>query len=268
MSSFITDYKKMRISGDINKDVAFLTAAIKDDSILRIRYIKPEGSNCEFALIFLDGMTNSFFLSENVVKPLSLTKPNGDYISARYICEKVLFANEVSLKTTVDEMLFTVLSGDTLVLISGSTTAICVNTKGFPVRAIEEPVDERVTQGPREGFCEVAILNLSLIRRKLLTPDLRIKSVKAGKRSDTAVYICYLESLTDNEVLSRLKERLEKIDIDGVLDSNYITEYIRDGKYSVDGFVTHHFKLDDYKKALELALKNPPDVIKIVIDCT
>lgn len=233
MSSFITDYKKMRISGDINKDVAFLTAAIKDDSILRIRYIKPEGSNCEFALIFLDGMTNSFFLSENVVKPLSLTKPNGDYISARYICEKVLFANEVSLKTTVDEMLFTVLSGDTLVLISGSTTAICVNTKGFPVRAIEEPVDERVTQGPREGFCEVAILNLSLIRRKLITPDLRIKSVKAGKRSDTAVYICYLESLTDNEVLSRLKERLEKIDIDGVLDSNYITEYIRDGKYSI-----------------------------------
>ena len=46
-----------------------------------------------------------------------------------------------------------------------------------------------------------------------------------------------------------------------------VQEWIRDGKYSVDGFVTHHFKLDDYKKALELALKNPPDVIKIVIDC-
>lgn len=46
-----------------------------------------------------------------------------------------------------------------------------------------------------------------------------------------------------------------------------VQEWIRDGKYSVDGFVTHHFKLDDYKDALELALKNPPDVIKIVIDC-
>ena len=47
-----------------------------------------------------------------------------------------------------------------------------------------------------------------------------------------------------------------------------VQEWIRDGKYSVDGFVTHHFKLDDYKEALELALKNPPDVVKIVIDCT
>lgn len=46
-----------------------------------------------------------------------------------------------------------------------------------------------------------------------------------------------------------------------------VQEWIRDGKYSVDGFVTHHFKLDDYKAAMKLALANPPDVIKIVIDC-
>ena len=44
-------------------------------------------------------------------------------------------------------------------------------------------------------------------------------------------------------------------------------EWIRDGIYKTDGFVTHHFKLDDYKKALKLAIKNPPDVVKIVIDC-
>ena len=46
-----------------------------------------------------------------------------------------------------------------------------------------------------------------------------------------------------------------------------VQEWIRDGKYSVDGFVTNHFKLDDYKSAMELAIRNPPDVIKIVIDC-
>ena len=44
-------------------------------------------------------------------------------------------------------------------------------------------------------------------------------------------------------------------------------EWIRDGKYTVDGFVTNHFKLDDYKDAMELAMRNPPDVIKVVLDC-
>ncbi|HZK10327.1 MAG TPA: zinc-binding dehydrogenase [Clostridia bacterium] len=44
-------------------------------------------------------------------------------------------------------------------------------------------------------------------------------------------------------------------------------EWIRDGIYSVDGFITHHFDLDDYKEAMRLAMNNPPDVIKIVLDC-
>ena len=44
-------------------------------------------------------------------------------------------------------------------------------------------------------------------------------------------------------------------------------EWIRDGIYSVEGFVTHHFKLSQYKEALRLAIQNPPDVVKIVIDC-
>ena len=42
---------------------------------------------------------------------------------------------------------------------------------------------------------------------------------------------------------------------------------IRDGIYKVEGFVTHHFKLDQYKDAFRLALQNSPEVIKIVLDC-
>ena len=46
-----------------------------------------------------------------------------------------------------------------------------------------------------------------------------------------------------------------------------VQEWIRDGKYSVEGFVSHHFKLDDYKAAYKLAMENPPGVFKIVLDC-
>ena len=44
-------------------------------------------------------------------------------------------------------------------------------------------------------------------------------------------------------------------------------EWIRDGIYKTEGFVTHYFKLDDYKQAMRLAMENQPEVIKIVIDC-
>ena len=46
-----------------------------------------------------------------------------------------------------------------------------------------------------------------------------------------------------------------------------VQRWMKEGKYKVAGFVTNHFKLDDYKEALKLAIRNPPDVVKIVIDC-
>ena len=46
-----------------------------------------------------------------------------------------------------------------------------------------------------------------------------------------------------------------------------VQEWIRDGLYTVDGFITHRFKLDDYQEAMKLAMGKSKDVIKIVLDC-
>ena len=73
-----------------------------------------------------------------------------------------------------------------------------------------------------------ALLNVAMIRRKLLTPDLCTEMVRIGRRSDTIVFICYLDSLADGAMVAELKRRLSKINIDGILDTNYIAELIRD----------------------------------------
>ena len=227
-------YSGKKLTGNIDKDLSLFGDIFKNDAVFRKRRICPEGCRVGFAVMFFDGMVNSERLSDDIVRPLTNLRFNqAGNITAHYICEKVLFASEVSYKTDVGEMLSEMLYGDTVVLIEGSTTALTVNTKGFAVRSVEEPMDERVTQGPREGFLESAMVNLSLIRRKLVTPDLCIETLKTGVRSGTSVYVCYLDSLIDKSILFRLKERLEKINIDGVLDSNYITEYIRDSKRSI-----------------------------------
>ncbi len=44
-------------------------------------------------------------------------------------------------------------------------------------------------------------------------------------------------------------------------------EWIKSGIYKTEGFITHRFPLEDYKKALRLAMENPPELIKIVLDC-
>ena len=195
MAASIRDYSGRRLTGNLDNDVSFFSEIFRNDAVFRKRRIKPAGCGASFAVMFFDGMVNSERLGDDIIKPLTrLDTGAACSITAHYVCERVLFAGEVSYKTDVGEMLGEILYGD---------------------------------------FLESAMINLSLIRRKLVTPDLRIESLKTGVRSATSVYVCYLDSLTDKKILERLKSRLEKINIDGVLDSNYLTEYIRDSKTSI-----------------------------------
>ncbi|MBE6810140.1 MAG: spore germination protein [Ruminococcaceae bacterium] len=233
MSGGVNDYKDTYLSGNIDMDIALFKSIFSRDAVLRTREVLI-GENVRCCLVFMDGMVNSAQLGETVVEALLETVlPQDTAIDCDYIAKNVLFANEVSETKALPDMLRAILYGDTLLIKNGSQSALTINTKGWRARGIKEPDSERVLQGPREGFDEAAMFNLAMIRRKLLTPDLCIEMMRIGRRSDTLVFVCYLGSLADKDMLKELKQRLKKIDIDGILDSNYIAENIRDSKYSL-----------------------------------
>ena len=190
------------------------------------------GKKC--ALFFLDGMVNSGALNESVVRPLLTYKgeiPTKDI--SDFSCLHILFTAEASVQSSVEEMLRSLLYGDTLIIFDGDRKAVTLNTKGWRTRGISEPGDERVLEGPREGFDEAVMLNMAMIRRKLPTPDLKAEYVRVGRRTDTRMFICYLDSLVNRTALKQLKHRLKNIDIDGILDSNYINELINSNRFSL-----------------------------------
>ena len=139
----------------------------------------------------------------------------------------------MTIRTETELMISGLLYGECLLLFDGCAEGLTIDTKGWRTRGISEPENERVLQGPHEGFDEAAMPNLAQIRRKLQTPDLCSEMLRVGRRSRTRVMICYLGSLADPELVRTLKERIEGIDIDGILDVNYINELIRDRKRSM-----------------------------------
>lgn len=235
MSGHTSDYKNISLSGDLQKDIALFKEIFKRDSVLRVKKIKVRNTyNIDCALIYMDGMISSEQLNESVIKPLlTVNVPDDSTSVAEYIEEQVLFARDAKRLSAIDKIIEGLLYGEAVLLIDTSAEAINIDAKGWRTRGISEPQDERVLQGPREGFDEAALLNLAMIRRKLQTPDLCTEMVRLGRRTSTIVYICYLGSLADKKTVDEVKRRINKIDIDGVLDSNYITEQIRDSKYSL-----------------------------------
>ena len=100
------------------------------------------------------------------------------------------------------------------------------------MRSIAEPEGENVLNGPKEGFNEAIMTNLSMLYRKLRTNEFKTEFTTIGRRTKTNVCVCYIDSLVDKKVLKEIQRRLSLMDIDGVLDTNYISEFIRDKKYS------------------------------------
>ncbi|MBR4100074.1 MAG: spore germination protein [Clostridia bacterium] len=215
MSGQISDYKNLYLSGSLKKDIALFKDIFKKDVILRVKEISSNnGITLNCALVYMDGMTDSDQINEAIIRPLITVNATAlDSDIADYIGKQLLFARDVKKLDNVAEILQGILYGEALLLIDGSRKALMMDVKGFRTRGISEPMEERILQGPREGFEEAGLLNLAMLRRKLLTPDLCIEMLRVGRRTSTAVFVCYLGTLANPKTVEEIKKRIGKIDI-------------------------------------------------------
>lgn len=127
-----------------------------------------------------------------------------------------------------DALVQAMLNGEAVIVGTGLTGGLCVAIPGGPSRSVEEPSSQTVVRGPKDGFTENLADNLSLVRRRLRTPHLRIEDRVVGRYTRTKVAVVYIEGIVQPVILDELRRRLDAIDIDGILESGYIEELIQD----------------------------------------
>ena len=222
----------LKVSASLQDNVRLMKALFQDVDIMRYRFVS-EGGRQEVAIIFSDGMVDSAAINESILRPLmGATLPKGRD-RMRVMAGEIIEVNETELTDDVKKIVSSVSYGDTILFAEGCAEAAILITKNYPVRSVKEPDSEKSLAGPREGFNESVIQNLSMIRRRARTNDLKIRHLTLGRRTQTCVMVCYFDSVVDRRALEEAMRRLERIDIDGVLDSNYITELIRDARFSL-----------------------------------
>jgi spore germination protein KA len=223
------------LSYDLGANIGLIKSVFKDDETLIVRYFEnlanPSIKCCAF---YIDGMVDNKMFSDDIVKPVQEFEAKkitvSDFISV--IAERVISSSNVTKTADVDQIIQAVVYGDSVLLVSGSREALILNTKGWTSRAIKEPDGERVLRGPREGFNESLIMNLTMLRRRLRTQALKMKFRMFGARSQTKGCLCYLDGVVNADILAEVENRLGKFSMDGVLDVEYISEFICDEPYS------------------------------------
>jgi len=182
-------------------------------------------------IIYIEGITNVEGMEEFVLSPLiketaSETQPLNE------LFENKLPISKVKRMHTITECIESISSGNPILLYEGESAGFSLGLAKWEKRGIEEPVAEVGIRGPREGFNESLEVSTSQLRRIIKSPALKIQSMKIGSYTQTTVAIAYIDGLVDPTLIEEITNRLKRIEIDGILESEYIEEMIEDNPYS------------------------------------
>ncbi len=217
-------------------NIATLKKVFANDDTLIVREFQNKRAKAARCCIFyINGMVNTEMISENIIQPVlrnDLLKGINRHDLLEELKKKVIISNHVTVETELNKMASAIMYGDTLFLLEGYNQALVISSKGWQARSITEPESSKVVRGPREGFTESIMINLSLLRRRINNTDLKFKFRDMGERTHTKTCICYIEGLAQESILNELEKRLDDIKIDGIIDSGYIQELIRDAPFS------------------------------------
>ncbi|WP_159882896.1 spore germination protein [Paenibacillus puerhi] len=123
---------------------------------------------------------------------------------------------QVKKTSTLKEAIDYVAMGGTAFFFEGEKEAVLVDAKAFPVRSTEEPDLERVVRGSRDGFVETLLTNVTLVRRRLRDPRLKLEITQVGKRTQTDVCIGYIQDICDMELIEAVRDKIKQVDVDGL----------------------------------------------------
>ncbi|MDR2908992.1 MAG: spore germination protein [Oscillospiraceae bacterium] len=216
------------LTASLEENAAAVSFLFKDvDITLSRRFENARDGRVKFCVYYSDGVTNSAMASEHIIEPLIVCEGLLPGLGLfEQVKSRVVQANDVKASGELNAIISAIAYGDTVLLVDGFSEALIISTKNFALRGLSEPEGEKVLSGPREGFTEGIMQNLSLLRRRIRTHHLKLRFKAMGRQTGTTVCIAYMDNIVNPDILKEVERRLSAVDMDGILDSNYLVEHI------------------------------------------
>ena len=207
---------------------AKIETAFSGASDLVVREIKTDCISAK--LYFLDAMCDTEQLELTLIRPV--TAYSGEKIDFERL-KGIVYSGCNIKESEIPDGITALAGGDAVLCIDGMKKVVVFAVRKGIFRGITEPPTGSVIKGPREGFVENIKTNMVLIRRRIRSDSLVIDCINVGRYSDTAVAVCYVKGIAKQSIADEIKKKLQEIDVDGIVDSSYLTKVLEMRPYSL-----------------------------------
>ncbi|WP_156323972.1 spore germination protein [Bacillus sp. JCM 19034] len=114
-----------------------------------------------------------------------------------------------------------VLAGYFVLFINGWDQALAFEALSIEGRSVGEPSSESVVRGPHTGTVEDLKVNIGLIRSRMQSKHLKLKTLHVGEVTRTEIAYMYVEGAVDREVLEEFQRRIEKVKDLDILETSF-----------------------------------------------
>lgn len=219
------ELKDKKLSSSLEENVINLRTVMSNSSDLTIKHAKAGGHT--ICIIFCEGMASTETMADLIFRPInSLEKemPVGEL--AKSLEEGLLLAGEQKQSDTYEDICLDIMSGFVTILVDGIDRGISVGVQGYASRSVEQPSTHNNVRGSRDGFVEVVRTNISLVRRRMKSPDLVFKMMQLGDMSNTDVCLCYIKGAADKKLIKEVEKRLKAIPLNTIIECGYIQSFL------------------------------------------
>lgn len=205
---------------NIEKTIENIKKDLNNSTDISSRIIKIK--NKKIGYIFLESVSSDDKISDFLVKALTNAKTN---ILENITQElKNTIYNSKLITTNYEEIPLLMQNGFTIIITEKEILA--VETKANLDRGIDESKSEAIIRGPKDSFTENYMTNIGLIRKRIKDNNLVFDELKIGRRTKTKISLTYINNIVEEKYIKNIKEKLKKLDIDGLIDSGPIRDYL------------------------------------------
>ncbi|MGE1163742.1 spore germination protein [Peribacillus simplex] len=224
----------------LQENIQYVKQQLGNSADIVIREIQiGKGRIVKACIFYTDGLVDTNAIQNFIMESLMLDiHPDQEQMISsqqnvlQVLKDRILSVGDIQDVTEFNSLFTSLLSGDVILLLDGYAQGFTIGMRGGKDRGVTESTTESVVRGPKEGFTENLRTNTALIRRKIKTPRLWLESKKIGELTKTEVAIMYIDGIVNDKVVEEVHKRLNRIDIDGILESGYIEELIQDETFS------------------------------------